>query len=90
MRSLVLKMGPAKTQFAETATAVHPDGVVGAASLVALGHHRHGGVVVACCWKNGVLCPCGMPIGYLQEKTKYCGTRERICEERRTGYMGEA
>lgn len=50
MRSLVLKMGPAKTQFAETATAVHPDGVVGAASLVALGHHRHGGVVVAGCW----------------------------------------
>lgn len=49
MRSLVLKMGPAKAQFAETATAVHLDGVVGAASLVALGHHRHDGVVVGGC-----------------------------------------
>lgn len=85
MRSLVLKMGPAKAQFAETATAVHLDGVVGAASLVALGHHRHDGVVAGSCRLNGVLCPCGMPIGYLQEETKYCGKRERICEERRLG-----
>lgn len=43
-------MGPAKIQLAETATAVYSDGVFGAASLVAFGHHRHSGVVAGSSW----------------------------------------